>query len=148
MQFYELDKEQLFEELKINDNGISEAEAKKRLEIYGPNVIKGKRRRSLVLRFLDNFTHLLAIILWVAAGLCFIPGVDMPQLGYAIIVVIVINAMFSFMQEFRAEKALEALKKMLPAYSNVLRDGEIMEVLASELIPGDILVLSELITLF
>jgi len=143
MQYYELDKEQLYKELKVNDSGLSEAEAKDRLAIYGPNVIKGKKRKSLVLRFLDNFTHLLAIILWVAAGLCFIPGVAMPQIGYAIILVIVINAVFSFMQEFRAEKALEALKKMLPAYSNVLRDGEVKEVFASELMPGDILILSE-----
>ena len=143
MQFYELDKEQLFKELKVNENGLSEAEAKERLATYGPNVIKGKKRRSLVLRFLDNFIHLLAIILWVGAGLCFIPGVNMPQLGYAIILVITINAVFSFMQEFRAEKALEALKKMLPSYSKVIRDGEIKEVLVSELVPGDILVLSE-----
>ncbi|MCL4378281.1 MAG: cation-transporting P-type ATPase [Actinobacteria bacterium] len=143
MNYYELDKEQLFKELKVGPNGLSEEEARERLEIYGLNLIKEKKKRSLILRFLDNFIHVLAIILWVAAFLCFIPRVDMPQLGYAIILVIVINAIFSFLQEYRAEKALEALKKMLPSYSKVLRGGEIKEILSKELVPGDILVLSE-----
>ncbi|MCL4378619.1 MAG: cation-transporting P-type ATPase [Actinobacteria bacterium] len=146
MNYYELDKEQLFKELKVGPNGLSEEEAGKRLEIYGhlqnqeyfifspqalPIIIselKEKKKRSLILRFLDNFIHVLAIILWVAAFLCFIPRVDMPQLGYAIILVIVINAVFSFLQEYRAEKALEALKKMLPSYSKVLRGACISDI--------------------
>jgi len=141
--FYSLNTQELYNELNVTSNGLSDEEAKKRLEIYGLNQIKGKKKRSLVLRFLDNFIHLLAIILWVAAALCFIPRVDMPQLGYAIILVIVINAVFSFMQEFRAEKALEALNKILPSYANVLRSGEIKEILSRELVPGDIIVLNE-----
>ena len=119
--FYTLNTEELYKELNVTSNGLSDEEAKKRLETYGLNLIKGKKKRSLVLRFLDNFIHILAIILWIAAVLCFIPGVDMPQLGYAIIVVILINAIFSFLQEFRAEKALEALRKILPSYARVLR---------------------------
>src|SRR4030066_719807 len=120
-EYYKLNNKQLFETLKVDINGLTIGEAKKRLERYGPNVIKEKKKRSLVLRFIDNFIHLFAIILWVAAGLCFIPRVDMPQLGYAIILVIIINAVFSFMQEYKAEKALEALKKMLPSYTRVMR---------------------------
>jgi P-type Ca2+ transporter type 2C len=143
MNYYELNKEQLFEELKITEKGLSEEEVKKRIEIYGLNVIKEKRKRPLIFKFFDNFIHILAIILWIAAILCFIPGVDMPQLGYAIIAVIVINAIFSFLQEFKAEKALESLKKMIPSYAQVLRSGEVKEVLSSELVPGDILILNE-----
>jgi len=143
MNYYELDKEELFKELKVNDNGLSQQEAGRRILEHGPNMIKGKKKRSLFLRFIDNFIHLLAIILWVAAGLCFIPRVDMPQLGYAIILVIIINAVFSFLQEFKAEKALEALKKMIPSYSRVIRDGEVKEVLSADLVPGDILILNE-----
>jgi Ca2+-transporting ATPase len=142
-EFYSLNTEELYKELDVTSNGLSDEEAKKRLELYGLNQIKGKKKRSLILRFLDNFIHLLAIILWIAAALCFIPGVDMPQLGYAIIMVIVINAVFSFMQEFRAEKAMEALNKILPSYANVLRSGEIKEVLSIELVPGDIIILNE-----
>ena len=141
--FYTLNTEELYKELNVTSNGLSDEEAKKRLETYGLNLIKGKKKRSLVLRFLDNFIHILAIILWIAAVLCFIPGVDMPQLGYAIIVVILINAIFSFLQEFRAEKALEALRKILPSYARVLRSGEIQEILSSELVPGDIIILNE-----
>lgn len=142
-QYYSLNNEELYKELDVSHNGLSDEEAKKRLEIYGPNLIKEKKKRPLILRFLDNFIHLLAIILWIAAALCFIPRVDMPQLGYAIILVVVINAVFSFLQEFRAEKALEALNKILPSYARVLRGGEVKEVLTSELVPGDILILNE-----
>jgi len=143
MQYYELDKETLFKDLGVTDFGLSEDEAKKRLETFGLNIIKAKKKRPLFLRFIDNFTHLLAIILWIAAALCFIPQVDMPQLGYAIILVIIINAIFSFMQEFKAEKALEVLKKMIPSYSRVIRGGEVVEILSAELVPGDIIILNE-----
>src|SRR3972149_7247467 len=143
IKYYELDEKKLFETLKLDPNGLTKEEAKKRLEIYGPNVIKEKKKRSLILRFIDNFIHLFAIILWVAAGLCFIPGVNMPQLGYAIILVIIINAIFSFMQEYKAEKALESLKKSLPSCSTVLRGGEVIEIQSRELVPGDILILNE-----
>lgn len=143
MKYYTLEKEQVLEELKVSPSGLSEEEAARRLKTYGLNLIVEKRKRPMVLRFFDNFIHLLAVVLWIAAILCFIPRVDMPQLGYAIILVIVINAIFSFMQEYRAEKALEALKKMLPSYSRVIRSGEVKEVLSSELVPGDILVLEE-----
>ena len=143
IEYYQLDEKKLFETLKVAPNGLTDEEAKKRLEVYGPNVIKEKKKRSLVLRFIDNFIHLFAIILWVAAGLCFIPGVNMPQLGYAIILVIIINAIFSFMQEYKAEKALESLKKFLPSCSTVLRGGEIIEIQSMQLVPGDILILNE-----
>ena len=143
VEYYKLDDKELFETLKVDTNGLTGEEAKKRLEIYGSNVIKEKKKRSLILRFIDNFIHLFAIILWIAAGLCFIPRVNMPQLGYAIILVIVINAIFSFMQEYKAEKALESLKKFLPSCSTILRGGEVIEIQSRELVPGDILILNE-----
>lgn len=141
--YFSLETEKIFIKLGVSKNGLSDEEAAKRLKEFGPNAIVAKRKRPLILKFFDNFVHLLAIILWVAAGLCFIPKVDMPQLGYAIILVIVINAVFSFLQEFRAEKALEALKNLIPSYSKVLRSGEIKDILSSELVPGDIIVLEE-----
>ncbi|HEY4696115.1 MAG TPA: cation-transporting P-type ATPase, partial [Candidatus Hydromicrobium sp.] len=79
VEYYKLDDKELFETLKVDTNGLTGEEAKKRLEIYGSNVIKEKKKRSLILRFIDNFIHLFAIILWIAAGLCFIPRVNMPQ---------------------------------------------------------------------
>ncbi|MBE3094988.1 MAG: cation-transporting P-type ATPase, partial [Actinobacteria bacterium] len=141
--YFSLDTEKIFKNLGVSKDGLSDEEAAKRLKEFGPNAIVAKRKRPLILKFFDNFVHLLAIILWVAAGLCFIPKVDMPQLGYAIILVVIINAVFSFLQEFRAEKALEALKNLIPSYSKVLRSGEIQDILSSELVPGDIIVLEE-----
>jgi P-type Ca2+ transporter type 2C len=141
--YFSLDTERIFRKLGVSKDGLSDEEAARRLKEFGPNAIIAKRKRPLILKFLDNFIHLLAIILWVAAGLCFIPKVDMPQLGYAIILVVVINAVFSFLQEFRAEKALEALKNLIPSYSKVLRSGEIQDILSSEIVPGDIIVLEE-----
>ncbi|MBU4293193.1 MAG: cation-transporting P-type ATPase [Actinobacteria bacterium] len=141
--YFSLDTEKIFKKLGVSKDGLSDEEAAKRLKEFGPNALVAKRKRPLILKFFDNFVHLLAIILWVAAGLCFIPKVDMPQLGYAIILVVIINAVFSFLQEFRAEKALEALKNLIPSYSKVLRSGEIQDILSSELVPGDIIVLEE-----
>jgi P-type Ca2+ transporter type 2C len=143
LHYYSFEKEKLYKELNVTLNGLSDKEAATRLKEYGPNTIIVKRKRPMIFRFLDNFIHLLAIILWVAAALCFIPRVGMPQLGYAIIFVIVINAVFSFLQEYRAEKALEALRNLIPSYSKVLRSGEVKEVLSGELVPGDILILEE-----
>ena len=68
---------------------------------------------------------------------------QMPQLGIAIWMVNVINGVFSFWQEFRAEKATEALRQLLPSYARVLRDGEEQRILAEELVPGDVMLLAE-----
>ena len=68
---------------------------------------------------------------------------QMPQLGIAIWMVNVINGVFSFWQEFKAEKATEALRKLLPTYARVLRDGEEQRIPAEELVPGDVMLLSE-----
>ncbi len=141
MEIYRLDQESVFKELATSKQGLSKEEAAKRLEQYGPNVIQKVKGRPLILKFLENFYHLFAILLWVATVLSFIS--KQPQLGYALIAVIFINAIFSFSQEFKAEKAVEALEKMLPTYVKVIRDGEHQKILASELVPGDVVILEE-----
>ncbi len=132
---------ELFDYLKTSPRGLTAEEARARLGEFGPNEIKRAEGTSLIFKFLGNFVHFFALLLWVGALLSFIGGV--PELGYAIIAVIVINAVFSFWQEFKAEKATEALMKLLPTKAMVLRDGEIVEILASELVPGDIMILAE-----
>ncbi|MHB0977460.1 MAG: cation-translocating P-type ATPase [Candidatus Aquicultorales bacterium] len=132
---------ELFEELGTSPRGLSASQAAERLEKYGRNEIQKVKGTPLILKFLSNFIHLFAILLWVGAALSFIAGV--PELGYAILAVIFINATFSFWQEFKAEKATEALMRLLPAKTTVLRDGEVVEILAVELVPGDLMVLSE-----
>ena len=111
----------MLESLGSSRGGLTSEEAAKRLEQYGPNEIREIKGRPLILKFLENFYHLFAIMLWVGGVLAFVGG--MPELGWAIFAVIFINAIFSFWQEFRAEKATEALKQMIPHNAKVIRDG-------------------------
>jgi len=111
------------------------------LNVYGLNVLKEVKGKPLIVKFLANFTHIMAIMLWVAGLGAFIAR--MPELGIAVWAVNIINGAFSFLQEFRAEKATEALKKILPSQSRVMRDGEEISVLAQELVPGDVIFLQE-----
>ncbi len=136
-----LSEEEVYRTLETGSGGISREEAANRLKTHGPNTLEEKKGKPLIVKFLTNFTHLMAILLWVGAIVSFIA--QMPQLGIAIILVNLINGLFSFFQEFRAEKATDALKKLLPAYARVIRGGEETRVLAEELVPGDVLLLAE-----
>jgi len=128
--------------------GLSPDEARRRLHDHGFNEITEVRRTPLYLRFLAQFTHFLAILLWAAAGLCFLshylrPEEGMLPLGVAIVGVIVINAIFTFVQEYRAERALAALKKLLPFNVTVVRDDTVQEIPAREVAPGEVILLKE-----
>ncbi len=138
---FKLPPEDVYSKFNSSKKGLSEDDAQIRLEKYGPNQIEEVKKKSLVFKFLENFYNVLALLLWAASILAFIAGV--PQLGFAIIGVIIINAVFSFWQEYEAEKATEALKKILPSTAKVIREGKEKEILASLLVPGDIIVLEE-----
>jgi Ca2+-transporting ATPase len=122
-------------------DGLTTAEAKVRLTKFGPNAIQTIRGKPMWRKLLANFTHLMALLLWAGGAMAFVG--KMPQLGWAIWAVVVINAFFSFWQEFRAEKAADALKKLLPQFARAVRDGHEAKVPANELVPGDVIVLSE-----
>ncbi|MCX6093138.1 MAG: cation-transporting P-type ATPase [Candidatus Bipolaricaulota bacterium] len=122
-------------------DGLTTAEAQARLAKVGPNAIQTIKGKPLWRKFAANFTHLMALLLWAGGAMAFVG--KMPQLGWAIWAVIVINAIFSFWQEFRAEKAADALKKLLPQFARVLRDGHEAKIPAEELVPGDVIILSE-----
>src|SRR4030067_3215856 len=148
MNIHNLSKEEALKNLLTSDKGLSEGEAARRLLEYGMNEIKEVRGKPLYLRFLAQFTHFLAILLWIAAGLCFLseylhPGEGLLSLGIAIIGVILINAVFTFVQEYRTEKAIEALKKLLPFNVKVLREEKAKEVRSEKVLPGDLILLSE-----
>jgi sodium/potassium-transporting ATPase subunit alpha len=148
MKIPNLKKEEVFHALLTSEKGLTDEEAKKRLHEYGPNEIKEVRKKPLSLRFFSQFTHFLAVVLWVAAAISFLselmhPGEGMLTLGIAIVAVIFINAIFTYIQEYRAEKAFKALKNLLPFFVKVLRDGKEGEIHAKEIIPGDIIMLSE-----
>lgn len=137
-----LPREEVFEELNTTENGLSSDEALKRLRLTGPNSIKRIAKGTLLRDFLDNmFLNLFAVLLWAGGFMSFIAG--MPELAVAIFLVIIINAIFSFLQEYKAEKAVEALSRLLPKKVLAVRDGETKEVDASTLVPGDLILLSE-----
>ncbi len=131
----------VYEALETSPEGLTSQEAERRLAQYGPNILREAPRKPIIFSLLANFTHLMALLLWAASGMAFVAR--MPQLGIAVIGVIVINALFSFWQEYRAERAIEALRKLLPAHARVVRDGAECRLLADELVPGDLVLLSE-----
>ena len=132
---------EVFSALDSRPQGLTRAEAAKRLRENGPNVLRKVRGKSFLKVFLENFTHLMAVLLWVGGAVAFIA--QMPQLGIAIWLVNIINGAFSFWQEYRAEKATEALRRLLPVYARVLRDGEEQRIPAVDLVRGDVILLAE-----
>jgi len=139
--FMSLTDREIFLELDTGPDGLTDEEAGKRLLAYGENKLKQMGKKSLLKRFLYNFTNQLALLMWVGSALAFL--VSMPEVGWAIIAVIFINAFFSYWQEFRAERAIDALKKLIPSYARCVRGGKEQQVLADELVPGDIIQLDE-----
>lgn len=121
--------------------GLSSAEASARLARDGPNVLPTPRRVPMWRRFTAELVHFFALLFWVAGALAVIAG--LPQLGLAVFVVVVLNGVFAFIQEQRAEHAAERLRDLLPRRSTVVRDGAVVEVVADELVVGDLAVLAE-----
>jgi calcium-translocating P-type ATPase len=148
MKIHQLSPGEALKSLKSSHDGLSQNEALRRLKEFGPNQIDKVAPESLLISFLKEFIHFFALILWLAAGLAFFadyrqPGEGMGTLGYAILGVIVINGLFAFWQQFRAERAVAALEKLLPHYVKVLRDNNIGLILATHLVPGDVILLQE-----
>jgi len=132
---------EVYSALGTRPQGLTQSEATTRLQQFGRNALQEIKGKPLYLKLLSNFTHLMAILLWVGGAVALFA--KMPQLAIAIWMVNVINGAFSFWQEYRAEKATEALKRLMPIYSRVLRDGEVQRILAEELVSGDVILLEE-----
>ena len=148
MRIHQLSVDDALASLHSGPEGIGEAEAKRRLAEFGPNQVERVETTPLLTRFLLQFTHFFALILWFAAALALFaetqqPGEGMGTLATAIVGVIVINGLFSFWQEFRSEKALSALRHLLPQMVAVERGGALIELPASQLVPGDVIRLHE-----
>ena len=133
---------EVYQALATQFQGLSQAEADKRLQHFGRNVIRKVRGKPLWVKFLANFTHLMALLLWFGGFMAF--AAQLPQLGAATWLVNLINGLFSFWQEYRAERATEALRRLMPTYARVLREGKEQRLLAEELVPGDVILLSRL----
>lgn len=136
-----LSVEDVYTKLETSLQGLTQSEVAERLQSFGQNSIQKKKGKPLIWKFLANFTHLMAILIWFGGIVGFIA--QMPQLGIAIWLVNIINGLFSFWQEYQAEKAVEALEGLLPTYARVLREGKELKIPAEELVPGDVILLSE-----
>ncbi|RYU11515.1 cation-translocating P-type ATPase [Nocardioides iriomotensis] len=121
--------------------GLSSAEARRRLAAGGPNLVPRVDAVPAWRALLKQFTHLLAVLLVVAALLALLAG--MPALTLAIAVVVVLNAAFAFWQEYRADRSAERLRELLPSGTRVRRDGTALVVPAADVVTGDVLLLEE-----
>lgn len=139
---------ELFSAFATSEEGLNENEAERRQSQYGLNTLPKIPTKPLYLKLAAQFTHFFALLLWAAAAISFTiawidPASNMLPIGWAIVIVIVLNGGFGFYQEFRTERSLEALRNMLPLKVRVCRGGIEQIVSGEELVPGDIVLLSE-----
>lgn len=140
--FYQLSIPETAEKLKTDlEKGLSFAEVEKRLKAYGFNELKAGRSRPLIFRFFDQFRDLLIVVLIVAAGMAYY--LKDYHGGTILLAIVFINAVIGFYQEYKAEKILESLKRIIQAKAIVVRNGKQMEVEQSQLVPGDLVYLEE-----
>jgi len=148
MEAYKLSKEQLFNKYQSSKDGLSSKEAQSRLVDFGENKIQTNQKKVYVKEYLKQYIQFFAILLEVAAVLAFIADHYVPNegndiLAYAIIVAVIINATFAFWQDYKADRAMVALLKLMPTMIMVIRDGEKKTIDSKLLVPGDIIVLEE-----
>ena len=141
-----LRKEEVIKKLETDRrHGLSESDAKERIAKYGKNVIRDKPKESLIVKFFKQFNDFMIIILIIAsivsAAVSFWQGENDYFDSIIIIAIVVLNALMGVIQEAKAEKSIESLKKMAPPKAKVIRDGENNEINAEDLVPGDIVLL-------
>ena len=132
---------EVLNQLNTNINGLTNKDAQERLTSYGLNEIPEGKSISIFLLILKQFKSWLVIILIIAAIISWFAGHALDT--WVIIAVVFINAGIGFLQEYRADKAIASLKKMIVKTAKVIRDGKLITILTSQLVPGDILVLEE-----
>jgi calcium-translocating P-type ATPase len=128
-------------DLRASPVGLSAAEARRRLIQYGPNELRRRGGRKWPGELARQLTHPLALLLWLAAVLSFAVGSQ--TIAIAVLLVIALNALFAFVQELQAERAVEALAQFLPQQVTVSRGGKPLQIMAVDLVPGDVVVVEE-----
>lgn len=148
MRAYELSADRLLKEFRTTKNGLNISDIKKRQSDFGKNIIERKKEKNYYKEYFKQYIEFFPILLEIAGVLAFIAEYYQPDqgndiLGYAIFGAVIINATFTFWQNFKADKAMEALLKLMPTIIKVKREGKVLEVDAGELVPGDIIILEE-----
>lgn len=145
--FYNKKIKEVYKELGTSSNGLSEEEANLRLQKYGENKLKEAKKKSFILRFFSQFKDVMIILLLISAVISLVFGI-VENNGFSeyldaiiIFVIVILNATLGVIQEFKAENAMDSLKKMSQPYSKVIRGGEEVFVKTNELVIGDIVLL-------
>ena len=144
-KWFEKSVEETSIKLKTNiENGLTEEQIKEKREEYGTNELKAKKKKSIFVKFLEQFKDFMIIILIIAAVISGIVGIAEGE-GITdtiiILIVVIVNAIIGVAQENKAEKSLEALQKLSSHASKVIRNGKLLVIPAKELVPGDVVVL-------
>ena len=139
---------EFLQRLGVDESGLSEQEASRRLQECGSNVLEETGKEGILSKYIRQFRNLFSILLTIGALLSFLgeylePGQGNLYIGIALAGVVILNSTFTFVQEYQAAKTMESFRQLLPPHSKVLRGGKIREILASELIVGDIILLEE-----
>ncbi|MCA9229852.1 MAG: cation-transporting P-type ATPase [Planctomycetales bacterium] len=147
-QIHEVPESDVFAVLRSRPTGLTEGEASVRRREVGPNSLQPPSRWQWLKALVKHFINFFSILLDIAAIVCFIadsiqPGEGMGLLGWALLGVSVLNALFAFAQEMRAERAMDELRKFLPQKVRVRRSDTEQQVLADDLVPGDIVLFGE-----
>ena len=131
--------EETLNELDVKEAGLSQEEAEKRLNEYGPNELRKEKGISPIRLFIEQFTDILIIILLIATALSIAIGETIDAL--IILAIVIASAVLGFVEEYRSEKAVEALKKMTAPTAMVLRGGKEIKIQTSQIVPGDVVLL-------
>ncbi|MBI3583072.1 MAG: calcium-translocating P-type ATPase, PMCA-type [Nitrospinae bacterium] len=138
--WYQMTEGELYKELKTDRNGLSAGEAQKRITQYGYNRLEEKPGKSPFLIFFEQFTNLLILILIIAAVISAFIGDLIDTI--VILAIVLLNAVIGFFQEYRAERALSALKKLEIPTATIIRDGKHHQIPSTDIVSGDIAVLT------
>ncbi|WP_020162490.1 cation-translocating P-type ATPase [Cycloclasticus pugetii] len=139
---------ELYQSLDSHETGLSDEEAERRLKIVGTNELHVRQQTPGYIKFLLQFKNFFAILLMVGGSLAFFadyldPGQGNFYIGCALYGVVLLNAIFTFIQAYQSEKIMQSFQKMLPTMVNIEREGEVKQIAASQVVPGDIMLLYE-----
>ncbi len=139
--YYSIEVDEAIKKLDSNQEGISDKEAQERVKEFGQNVLEERGKTSVLKLIIKQFKDFLILILFIAAIISFFTGhmIDV----YVIIGVILFNAIVGFLQEYKAEKSISSLKKLIKKEAVVKRDGQKKIIQASQLVPGDVMIVEE-----
>ncbi len=147
-RLFMLDQTALMRRLQTTAQGLTAAQVSRRRQEFGPNVLETAAKKNYLLAYLRQYCQLFALLLEVAAGLAFVadhfaPGDGTDILAWAILAAVVVTATFTFWQDYRTDKVMEALLTLMPTLVSVRRQGQALSIDSRDLVPGDVMLLEE-----